>query len=58
MEFIKLSKKLINITPGGIKVIILGSLISLTLLMFSISYLIEKIGVENTIEQIEKHLSK
>lgn len=58
MEFITLSRKLITITPGGIKVIILGSLISLTLLIFTISYLIEKIGVENTIEQIEKHLSK
>jgi hypothetical protein len=58
LEFIRLSKELINITPGGIKVIILGSFISLTLLIFSISYLIEKIGVENTIEQIEKYLNK
>lgn len=52
IEFIRMSKRLVNITPGGIKVVLSVSLIGLTILIFGISYLIDTVGVKETIDNI------
>lgn len=52
MEFIRLSRKLINVTPGGLKVVLSVSLIGLTILIFGISYLVDTVGVKKTIDNI------